>query len=51
MLLGGLGKWVPDETAAMEFPDRTSAFLFCIRYCLSGVQVVVLKDDGNWERG
>jgi hypothetical protein len=48
--LGGLGTWVPEESEAMTFPNRTSALLFCIRYYLSGVQVVVHYDDGHWER-
>ncbi|HEY1172300.1 MAG TPA: hypothetical protein VGH19_13080 [Verrucomicrobiae bacterium] len=48
--LSDLGRWVPDEAEAMSFPNRTSAFLFCIRFYISGVQVVVHHDDGHWER-
>lgn len=51
MFLGGLGSWVPDESHAMVFHNRTSAFLFCVRYYLSGVTVVVQNDEGQWESG
>lgn len=49
LYLRGLDKWVPTETDALTFPNRTSAFLFCIRYYLSGVRVVVKNDEGGWE--
>lgn len=51
LYLGGLGSWVPDSHQAMVFHNRTSAFLFCIRYYLSGVHVVVQNDQGEWEAG
>lgn len=49
--LKGLGMWSDQEEEALAFPSRTSALLFCIRYYLSGVHLIVKHDDGHYEQG